>query len=153
MKKELDVYPYDFEKYGYQPVPPPSLNGGLYTGEPFYKDAPYANIHIDPDVTVYMHDNLLRGNNPPAGARYQYPSTRRGNSYVEWRGLAQYKGTAVNWGPHNIYTPPEKHAMKQCNCEDICPNQQTQFCNKDTCRLKKKVAQSPGSYSKYYYVP
>jgi hypothetical protein len=154
MKGKLEFTEYDFESQGYQPVPKPSLNGGLYTGEPFHPNAPYGNIHIDPDVTEYMYNNLRRGNKPPPNARLQYPATRSGNSYVEWRGLSRYEGTNVNWGPHNIYCAPvEVATVRRCFCEDICPGRETSKCNKNNC-MKKPIADQAHAtyYNKLYYV-
>ena len=153
---KLEFSKYDFESQGYQPVPPPSLNGGLYTGEPFDYNAPWANIHIDPDATEYMYNNLRRGNIPPPNARLQYPATRPGNSQVEWRGLSKFEGTHVNWGPHNIYCAPcEAKTDRRCFCEDICPGSPagTPMCNSANC-IKKTVADRahPAYYNKLYYV-
>ncbi len=151
MPSSLHFSNYDFEKHGYQPVPPPSLNGGLYTGQPFLEDAPWAHVHVDPDATEYIHRNLLRGNRPPPNARYQYPATRPGNSFVHWQGLKRYEGTPTNWGPHHIYVPPcEKETPRACYCEDLCPNAQTKMCNVSNC-IKKRKNDKP-YFSKLYYI-
>jgi len=154
MKSQLEFSEYDFEAQGYQPVPKPTLNGGLYTGEPFDSNAPYGYIHVDPDATEYMYNNLRRGHNPPPNARLQYPGTRSGNSYVEWRGLSRYEGTNVNWGPHHIYCAPcEAVTPRLCFCEDICPNGGTSKCNASNCMKKPKAdAAHPTYYNKLYYV-
>jgi hypothetical protein len=56
------------------------LNGGLYTGEPFRKDAPYRNFPAMPDA-AYLLNVSLRSANPPTEALYQPPGTiRPGNS-------------------------------------------------------------------------
>ncbi len=149
MKQKLEFGNYDFEKVGYQPVPKPSLNGGLYMGETFYKDAPWANIHIDPDSTVYINENLKRGNEPPYLAVWQYPPTRKGNSYSEWKGLKKYEGTRTNYGPYNIYCPPScPPRPDNCICDELCPNAQTELCNKNNC-VDKKIT---NGFSKYYYI-
>jgi len=58
----------------------PKLNGGLYTGEPFQKDAPWANVPVVPDADYMTHYNL-RSANPPLEALTQYPGgTRPGNN-------------------------------------------------------------------------
>ena len=140
---------YDFQTIGYTPPPPPSLNGGLYSGEPFEKGAPWANVPMIPDATYMTHVALTYGNEVTPGSTVQYPATRPGNSYVDWVGLSPYEGTAINSGPHNIFCAPcDGDQKKQCYCEDICPNHQTRLCNKDNCAAKVKQ----NSFSKYYYV-
>jgi hypothetical protein len=68
-------------------IPQPKLNGGLYTGEPFYKDAPWANVPVVPDVD-YMTNVNLRSANPPPGAIFQYPgNVRPGNNYQKMPGV------------------------------------------------------------------
>jgi len=62
------------------PPPPPSLNGGLYTGEPFAKGAPWGNVPVTPDAGVYNFTNL-----PPSApklAKFMVPGGgfRPGNS-------------------------------------------------------------------------
>lgn len=73
------------------PPPPPSLNGGLYSGEPFAPKAPYANIPVVPDVGYMIHYNL-RSANPPPGAIYQYPGNiRPGNNFQSMPGIKRAK--------------------------------------------------------------
>jgi hypothetical protein len=86
----LSFAPYEFEKWGYTPVPPPSLNGGLYTGKPFAQGAPYANVPVKPDVDYMIHTHL-RTANPPPNAIYQYPgSVRPGNNWQEMPGVGPF---------------------------------------------------------------
>ena len=71
---------YNFTHY----VSPPkqSLNGGLYTGEEFHKDAPYRNFPNKADA-VYLKSKALLSANPPPGATYQFTSSellRPGNN-------------------------------------------------------------------------
>jgi hypothetical protein len=148
---KLGFADYDFASTGYAPPPPPSLNGGLYTGQPFQKDAPWGNVPVTPDATPMIHDNLRRGNTPPFQAIYQYPGTRQGNSKVHWKGLHRYEGTAINSGPFHIYCAPchPPHDKDACYCEDICPNAQTALCNSTKCVRKPKQTDM---LSKYYYV-
>lgn len=145
----LQFAEYDFAKTGYTQVPPPSLNGGLYSGEPFERNAPWANVPVTPETTFMINENLNRGNVTAPGANYQYPPTRQGNNYVEWKGLSKYEGTALNSGPFNIYCKRcDNDEQKKCFCEDICPKHQTRFCNKQNCVNKK----SENYFSKFYYV-
>ena len=90
----IDFAPYDFENIGYIPPPAPSLNGGLYTGEPFAKNAPWGNKPVTADVTAYTNENL-RGANPPPGAINQYPGqVRPGNNVQAMPGVNQYNPDA-----------------------------------------------------------
>jgi hypothetical protein len=66
-------------------IPPPALNGGLYTGVPFQQNAPWANVQMRPS-SAYMTrlglekvdiDDVL----PPSMAYYQMtPGFRPGNN-------------------------------------------------------------------------
>lgn len=80
MASRLHLYPLDFQ--GHVPPPPPSLNGGLFTGEAFHKGAPYGNVPVMPDG-AYMHTVNLLSAKPPTEAVYQPPpgaAVRPGNS-------------------------------------------------------------------------
>jgi hypothetical protein len=69
------------------PPPPPSLNGGLYTGQPFASGAPWANVPVTPEGTYMTHVNL-RSARPPPGAEYQYAgSIRPGNNFQAMPGV------------------------------------------------------------------
>lgn len=71
------------------PPPKPSLNGGLYTGEPFAPNAMYANFPAVPDAGYMIHYNL-RSANPPLDALVQYPGTNRpGNNYQRMPGIVK----------------------------------------------------------------
>lgn len=68
-------------------LPGPSLNGGLYTGEPFAKGAPWANVPNAPDAGFLTHV-ALRTANPPPGATVQYVvGLRPGNNASMMEGL------------------------------------------------------------------
>jgi hypothetical protein len=58
------------------PIPPRTLNGGLYTGEPFYKNAAYANFPVLPTSAYWTHYNL-RSANPLPQALYQIQNAYR----------------------------------------------------------------------------
>ena len=58
------------------PIPPRSLNGGLYTGEPFAKDAGYANVPVLPCSAYWNYQNL-RTALPPVQALFQIQSQYR----------------------------------------------------------------------------
>jgi hypothetical protein len=55
------------------PVPPPSLNGGLYTGEPFGPADPHRNFPAAPDA-AYLTFHNLRSAAPPPDAVCQPPA-------------------------------------------------------------------------------
>ena len=70
------------------PPPQPSLNGGLYTGQPFAPGAPWANVPVTPEGTYMTHVNL-RSAHPPPGASHQYAgSIRPGNNLQEMPGVS-----------------------------------------------------------------
>lgn len=77
---------YNFDSNRYAKIPPAPLNGGLYTGEPFKKNAPYANIPVVPDEG-YMTNYNLRSANPPLEALYQYNNFRPGNNIFGTPGI------------------------------------------------------------------
>jgi hypothetical protein len=78
-----------------EPPPPPVLNGGLYTGEPFRKGAGYGNVPVVPDADYLIHHNL-RSANPPGAALTQYPGgDRAGNNYQSMPGVRAVGGS---WG-------------------------------------------------------
>jgi hypothetical protein len=85
---------YEFNNYGYIKPPQPKLNGGLYTGEPFYKNAPYGNIPIMPDndtMMAYLRNGNVSGKGPYETGFF-YPSNYRvGNNHQEMKGVSQYK--------------------------------------------------------------
>ncbi len=77
--------------------PLPSLNGGLYTGEPFQKGAPWANVPATPDAGYLIH-YALSSANPPPGDAFQYPAAiRPGNSHTTMYGVQRVSG------PYPIY--------------------------------------------------
>lgn len=94
------------------PPPKPDLNGGLYTGEPFKKDAPWGNFPAVPDAGYMIHYNL-RSANPPLEALYQYPGgIRPGNNSQTMPGIVKYNET------YNLYAIdlPCYARNKPCNC-------------------------------------
>ena len=80
----------DAKSYPYSAPPPPSLNGGLYTGAPFTPEAPWRNFPATPDVSYMVHQNL-KSAHPPPGADTQYPgSIRPGNNFQDMPGVTWY---------------------------------------------------------------
>lgn len=62
-------------------IPPPKLNGGLYTGEPFRRDAPWGNTPVVPDSVLLIRDTLRSAHPPPGVTNRQYPGdSRPGNN-------------------------------------------------------------------------
>lgn len=71
------------------------LNGGLYTGEPFEKNAPWGNVPVIPDVDYMTHQNL-RSANPPKQALVQYPGgVRPGNNDQKMPGVVKSNNNAI----------------------------------------------------------
>lgn len=67
-------------------LPNPKINGGLYTGEPFYKNAPWRNFPNRP-TAAYMTNVALRTANPPKLALYQLQAGYRpGNNTDDYFG-------------------------------------------------------------------
>ena len=80
----------------------PPLNGGLYTGEPFMKDAPWANVPQQPS-TDYLTHVALKSANPPLDALFQYPgNVRPGNNVQSMPGVTN----ACNNAPCSYASPP-----------------------------------------------
>lgn len=69
----------------YSQLPPPALNGGLYTGEPFMKGAPWANRPVRPETVNMIYNNLRSMHVPPEEAIYLFPGggIRPGNNVPE----------------------------------------------------------------------
>ena len=79
-------------------APPPSYNGGLYTGPPFA--GPWGNIPVTPTASNMTHNNL-RSAEPPPGATQQYPgSNRQGNNFNAMPGVNWFKKQSQ--GPYRI---------------------------------------------------
>lgn len=78
--------------------PPPTHNGGWFTGEAFAKNAPYATVPVIPDAGYLTHFNL-RSAQPPPLAPYQYPGggMRPGNNYQPMPGIQPMQG------PYNLW--------------------------------------------------
>jgi hypothetical protein len=97
-----------------QGIPSPSLNGGLYVGKPFDKNAPWANIPVTPDTGYMMYYNLQSANPPPEAATH-YPGTiRPGNNEPIYKDV-QKKTNNYNLAcsvPLNDFVPRHKN----CNC-------------------------------------
>ena len=52
------------------PIPPPELNGGWFTGEPFDPNGGYKNIYVKPCI-AYWNNKNLKSADPPNQALYQ----------------------------------------------------------------------------------
>jgi len=90
---DFSLYPKD--DLGKFP-PGPKLNAGLYTGEPFKKDAPWGSIYIPASTHTYINESL-RSAGAPESALYQYPNyVRPGNNWQEFRGLQINKTHGVD---------------------------------------------------------
>lgn len=58
----------------------PTLNGGLYTGEPFAADAPWRNFPSRPDAVHMIQTNLKSANPPPCATTMIPGGWRPGNN-------------------------------------------------------------------------
>jgi hypothetical protein len=77
-------------------IPPRALNGGLYTGEPFQKNAPWANVPAIPDVDFLTQHRVADDDLILDEARFQYPGTvRPGNNNQSMPGVTTH-------GPHGF---------------------------------------------------
>lgn len=94
----MNNYIYDYRYNTNSPIPAPKLNGGLYTGESFQKNAPWANVIVHPTGT-YMNYINLRSAEGPEGSWYQIPpgGDRFGNNsdptipeIVDYRGDSEF---------------------------------------------------------------
>jgi len=123
--------------------PPRSLNGGLFTGEPFMEGAPWANVPVIPDVD-YMTNKNLRSANPPLQALFQYPgNTRPGNNYQANSGLKPYTGiNGFDKLPYNFSCIPCQNFKPQqspnCKCKYMS-NISGNSCNTCTCDKTKFI--------------
>lgn len=61
-------------------VPERSVNGGLYTGQPFKDGAPWANVPVVPEADTYTKN--LESANPPPNGMFIPSFTRPGNNTV-----------------------------------------------------------------------
>ena len=62
-------------------VPPPKVNGGLYTGEP--ANGPWGNYPVIPEPNE-LSKNLLSANPPPNAEKIPMSYNREGNNYVTY---------------------------------------------------------------------
>ncbi len=87
---------YNADHASYVSAPKPSLNGGLYTGEPFHPNAEYRNFPNQPDA-VHLHTVALNSANPPPGAQQQFPDAfRPGNNMPVVDGVTLNKFSPVH---------------------------------------------------------
>lgn len=97
-----------------QGIPPRALNGGLFTGEPFAKNAPWGNVPVIPDVS-YMTQFNLRSANPPPGAVFHYPGTvRPGNNEPDMPGIE--RNNIFNQQCVSDASIAQVNARIPCNC-------------------------------------
>ena len=122
---------YQPTKYEYKPV----LNGGLYTGEPFQKDAPWGNYPAKPE-TGYLINQNLKSANPPPLATYHYPSAnhRPGNNTPELPGIIECHGFYMINDDRKFsddcitYCPADFSSQLQCNGEKPEKTINTPYC-------------------------
>ncbi len=100
--------------FSYVPPPPRSLNGGLYTGQPFIQGAPWANIPVIPDAGYMTHINL-RSARPPEDALYQHGGgIRPGNNYQTMPGVKKVSDAYNLWCSS---APCSTKLQNPCDCD------------------------------------
>ena len=102
-------------------LPPPPLNGGLYTGEPFYENAPWRNFPVSP-TSAYLNHVNLRSANPPVQAIFQMQQANRpGNtdSDPQMPGVARFVGDS-KFGPFSSIMCMPCLKKVECSCENNC---------------------------------
>jgi hypothetical protein len=104
----LTYAPYEHDEFVYKPM----LNGGLFTGEPFQKDAPWKNFPTKPETGNLVYNNLASAN-PPPGAQYHYPSAnhRPGNNTPDLYGIEQCK---------SFYVIKDDSLLNKEDCRRVC---------------------------------
>lgn len=108
----------------YSKIPPPPLNGGLYTGEPFKPDAPWRAFPVIPCTGYLTHVNL-RSANPPIQALFQQGADYRpGNNSSDLDcgipGVARFNGDS-NFGPFSGIRCMPCLKKVDCSCGFDCP--------------------------------
>jgi hypothetical protein len=131
---------YDYVNYKPIGVPQRKLNGGLYTGEPFAKDALYANVPVLPAAAYWANENLKSSVNVPQQAFYQLQGDfRPGNNSTdpimpELENIPNLNGKCINAICEN------KGYINDLNSS----------CVKNNC-TNKKIAPSPYGLESYIY--
>ena len=111
--------------YSWSPIPPPKLNGGLFTGCSFAQNAPWANVPVRPS-SAYMTNVTLRSANPPIQALYQMQSGFRpgNNTDDSMPGVMAFIGNET-FGPFDFACLPcmkaHQVSMKNESCDAIVP--------------------------------
>ncbi len=78
------------------PVPPRSVNGGLYTGTPFSTNAAWGNVPVEPEAHI-MNQNLISANAPSQAIKMIPSAIRPGNNHVTYLGITEFnKNTHTN---------------------------------------------------------
>jgi hypothetical protein len=101
----------------YSEIPPRALNGGLYTGKPFIKGAPWANKPVRPETVNMIYNSLQSMHVPPEEAIYLFPGggIRPGNNVPELP--VEYINTLRNSDTNSMCIPTgvsktKMHTMK-----------------------------------------
>lgn len=114
------------------PVPARALNGGLYTGERFEKNAEYANVPVLPFSSYWANENLRTAPNVPKQAFFQMQAGYRpgNNSDPMIPGMKFIEGDFKTYGPINSYCVPSMCEVKSYK-NDLTPS-----CHKGKCESK-----------------
>jgi hypothetical protein len=112
-----------YEYNPWSPIPPPKLNGGLYTGEPFMKDAPWGNTYVRPTSSYMINQNLRSSSIVPVSGLFQMPvNYRPGNNTCDNpMGISDFIGDE-SFGPFNFKCTPCFKKIKEVDdtsCKEI----------------------------------
>jgi hypothetical protein len=129
------------------PVPKRALNGGLYTGEPFAKDAQYANIPVLPFSAYWANENLKSVTNAPQQAFFQMQAGFRpgNNSDPNIPGIEYIGGDFKTFGPINGYCVPAICEIKGYK-NDLVPS-----CRSTKCKERVVLPYDNISDNKHFY--
>jgi hypothetical protein len=112
-----------YEYNQWSPIPEPKINGGLYTGEPFMKGAPWGNVQVRPTWAYMTNQNLRSSSIVPVSGLFQMPvNFRPGNSSDDLpMGIADFIGDK-NFGKFNFKCTPcfkKVKEIEETSCKEI----------------------------------
>lgn len=122
--------PYDFVVDTSSPIPERALNGGLFTGEPFQKDAEWGNFPSVPASAIQNHVNLKSANPPNMALYHMQVGYRPGNNTDPvMPGIVNMKYGAE-------YSPYKLQCINACNKYNNFVVETPYACSKDGGQFK-----------------